>query len=444
MSIHPIETRYGREEIRKIFDEQTKLQRMLEVEASLAKAHAEVGNIPREAADEIKENANTRRVKVERVKEIEEETHHDVMAVVKALSEKCGDSGRYVHLGATSNDITDTALALQLGDFMEFLLEDVEKLKKALLDKAKEHKETVCVGRTHGQHALPTTYGLRFAIYASEVDRHIQRLNECRERILVGQMTGAVGTQAGFGRNGIRIQELVMKDLGLNSVLVSNQVIQRDRHAEFLLIMALTAETLNKIAIEIRNLQRTEIGEVSEGFRKMQVGSSTMPHKRNPIYAERICGLSRVIKSNAVTSLENIPLWHERDLTNSSCERIIIPEACILIDYILNLSIDLIDNLVFDLGAIERNLNLSQGRIMSESVMILLVEKGMGRQDAHELVRECAMDSYSEGAPLRDMLMKNSEIIGYLSEDEIDRSLDPRRYIGTAVEQVDRTVRELT
>lgn len=444
MSIHPIETRYGREEIRKIFDEQSKLQRMLEVEASLAKAHAEVGNIPREAADEIKRNANTRRVKVERVKEIEEETHHDVMAVVKALSEKCGDSGKYVHLGATSNDITDTALALQLGDFMEFLLEDVEKLKKALLDKAKQHKETVCVGRTHGQHALPTTYGLKFAIYASEVGRHIQRLKECRGRILVGQMTGAVGTQAGFGREGIRIQELVMKDLGLNSVLVSNQVIQRDRHAEFLLIMALTAETLNKIATEIRNLQRTEIGEVSEGFRKMQVGSSTMPHKRNPIYAERICGLSRVIKSNAVTSLENIPLWHERDLTNSSCERIIIPEACILIDYILNLSIDLIDNLVFDLGAIERNLNLSQGRIMSESVMILLVEKGMGRQDAHELVRECAMDSYSEGAPLRDMLMKNSEIMGYLSEDEIDRSLDPRRYIGTASEQVDRTVRELT
>lgn len=443
MSIHPIETRYGREEIRKIFDEQSKLQRMLEVEASLAKAHAEVGNIPREAADEIKRNANTRRVKVERVKEIEEETHHDVMAVVKALSEKCGDSGRYVHLGATSNDITDTALALQLGDFMEFLLEDVGKLKKALLDKAKQHKETVCVGRTHGQHALPTTYGLKFAIYASEVGRHIQRLKECRGRILVGQMTGAVGTQAGFGREGIRIQELVMKDLGLNSVLVSNQVIQRDRHAEFLLIMALTAETLNKIATEIRNLQRTEIGEVSEGFRKMQVGSSTMPHKRNPIYAERICGLSRVIKSNAVTSLENIPLWHERDLTNSSCERIIIPEACILIDYILNLSIDLIDNLVFDLGAIERNLNLSQGRIMSESVMILLVEKGMGRQDAHELVRECAMDSYSEGAPLRDMLMKNSEIMGYLSEDEIDRSLDPRRYIGTASEQVDRTVREL-
>ncbi|MCK4491134.1 MAG: hypothetical protein KAU03_00820, partial [Candidatus Altiarchaeales archaeon] len=183
MSIHPIETRYGREEIRKIFDEQSKLQRMLEVEASLAKAHAGVGNIPQEAADEIKENANTRRVKVERVKEIEEETHHDVMAVVKALREKCGDSGRYVHLGATSNDITDTALALQLGDFMEFLLEDVEKLKKALLDKAKQHKETVCIGRTHGQHALPTTYGLKFAIYASEVDRHIQRLKECRERI---------------------------------------------------------------------------------------------------------------------------------------------------------------------------------------------------------------------------------------------------------------------
>lgn len=443
MSIHPIESRYGRREIWKIFDEETKLQRMLEVEASLAKAHARVGNIPRKAADEIKRNANTQRVKMERVKEIEKEIHHDVMAVVKALSEKCGGSGKYVHLGATSNDITDTALALQLRDFMGFLSEDMEKLKKSLLDKAKQHRETICVGRTHGQHALPTTYGLKFAIYASEVGRHIQRLEECKERVLVGQMTGAVGTQAGFGKNGIEIQRLVMRDLGLNSVLVSNQVIQRDRYAEFLLLLALIAETLNKIATEIRNLQRSEIGEVSEGFGKMQVGSSTMPHKRNPIYAERICGLSRVIKGNAVTSLENIPLWHERDLTNSSCERIIIPEACVLIDYILNLSIDLIDNLVFDSGAIERNLKLSQGRIMSESVMMSLVEKGVGRQEAHELVRECAMESHSKGMPLRDILMGNPEIRRYLNEDEIRRSLDPRRYVGTAVEQVDRVLSKL-
>lgn len=443
MTIHPIESRYGREDVRRIFDEESKLQFMLNVEVALSKAHSVVGNIPKKDAEAIEKKANLKYVSVKRVKEIESEINHDVMAVVKALSEQCGDSGKYVHLGATSADITDTALALQFREFIKFLFDDLKRLKKILLNLAEKHKNTICIGRTHGQHSIPTTYGLKFAIWASEIQRHIDRIQEYRPRIIVGQMTGAVGTQAGFGKKGIRIQELTMKFLGLNSVLVSNQVIQRDRHAEFLLNLALIAETLNKIGTEIRNLQRSEISEVSEKFLEKQVGSSTMPHKRNPIYAERICGLSRVIKADAFASLENIPLWHERDLTNSGCERIIIPESCILTDYILNLSIDLLKNLVFNYENIKKNLEMSQGLVMSEAVMIKLVKKGMGRQEAHELLRKCAMESYGEKFSFRNVLLKNPEILKYMNEREIVSALNPESYIGTAVEQVERALKEL-
>ncbi|RLI90439.1 MAG: adenylosuccinate lyase [Candidatus Altiarchaeales archaeon] len=443
MTIHPIESRYGRPEVRKIFEEEYRLQKMLDVEAALAIAHSKVGNIPKSAAEEISKKANILHVKLERVKEIESEINHDVMAMVKALAEQCGSSGKYVHLGATSNDITDTALALQFREYLRFLFDDLDRIKNVLLNLANEHKNLVCIGRTHGQHSLPITYGLKFALWACEIQRHIDRINECKERLLVGKMSGAVGTQAAFGKKGIEIQNIVMEILKLRPAIVSNQILQRDRHAEFLLNLALIAETLNKMATEIRNLQRTEIAEVSEKFEKKQVGSSTMPHKRNPIHAERICGLSRVIKSNAIASLDNIPLWHERDLTNSSCERIIIPEACILTDYILNLCINLLKNLEFNYANIERNLELTRGRIMSESVMILLVEKGIGRQEAHEIIRRCAMESYEKNIPFRDVLMKNSHVLKHVTADELDMALDPKRYIGTASQQVDIVLREL-
>ena len=382
-------------------------------------------------------------VKLSRVKEIEAEINHDVMAMIKAMAELSGDSGSYVHLGATSNDITDTALALQLKEFVKFLSEDLVNLKKVLLGLARKHRTTVCIGRTHAQHSIPTTYGLKFAIFASEVQRHIQRLEQTKPRILVGKMSGAVGTQASFGKKGIEIQELVMNDLGINAAMVSNQVIQRDRHAEFLLLLALVAQSMNKIATEIRNLQRTEIAEVSEGFAKKQVGSSTMPHKRNPIIAERICGLTRVIKADAMASLDNIPLWHERDLTNSSCERVIIPEACVLTDYVLNLSINLLENLVFDKDNIEKNLNLSQGRIMAESLMIKMVEKGVGRQEAHEMLRKDAMKSHEAGIPFKDVLLNDKKVMKHLSEKELTSALDPKNYTGTAKEQVDGILKEL-
>jgi len=443
MTIHPIESRYGRPEVRSIFENNTKLQKMLDVEAALVRAHAKVGNIPKADAEAVTKKASVEYVKWDRVKEIEKEINHDVMALVKALSEQCGDSGKYIHLGATSNDITDTALALQFKDYIKFLEEDLFDLKKVLLEQAKNHKKTVCIGRTHAQHAVPTTHGLKFAIFAAEIQRHIERLNEVKPRILVGQLTGAVGTQSALGEKALELQDLVMKDLGLGKVLVSNQVIQRDRHSEFLMLLALISESLNKIATEIRNLQRTEIGEVAEGFGKNQVGSSTMPHKRNPIHSERICGLSRVVKANALVSLENIPLWHERDLTNSSPERIIIPEACILTDYILQLSINLIENLVFNFDNIKKNLGLTQGRIMAESVMVKLVEKGMNRQDAHPIVRDAAMKSFHESIPFKGVLEGTKEVTKLLSAGELDDALNPEKYIGTAVEQVDAVVKKL-
>ncbi|ODS42341.1 MAG: adenylosuccinate lyase [Candidatus Altiarchaeales archaeon IMC4] len=441
--IHPIETRYGRREVKDIFDEENKLQKILEVEAALARAHAKVGNIPQKSADIISKKVEDRVVTVARVKEIEAEINHDLMAAVKALSEKCaGEAGKYVHLGATSNDIQDTALALQLREFIDLLDDDLVRLKNVLAMQCNKHKKTVCVGRTHAQHATPTTYGLKFAVWLCEIQRHIDRIEECKKRILVGQMTGAVGTQAALGKKAIKIQELMMNDLDIGSVLVSNQVIQRDRHAEFIIDLALIAETLNKICTEIRNLQRTEIDEVAEGFGKKQVGSSTMPHKRNPIIAERVCGLSRIVKSNAFAQMDNIALWHERDLTNSAPERIIIPEACILTDYILNLTTDVLENLVFNHEGIERNLAMSGGKIMAESVMMTLVEKGMGRQDAHELVRRCAMESY-KGKPFDKVLIENKEVRKHLSADEIIAALDPKNYIGTAVEQVENVLRKI-
>jgi len=348
MAVHPIEYRYGTDEMRKVWDAKNKLQKMLEVEAALAKAEAQLNLIPDHAAYEINKKASTKYVKLARVAEIERRTNHDVVSVVKALAEVCkGDAGEYVHFGATSNDIIDTSQSLLFKESIDILIEKLIDLAKTLLKLADEHKHTVCIGRTHGQHALPTTYGMKFALWADEIHRHIERLNLCEDRLCVGMITGAVGTIAALGMDGLAVHEEVSKILGLEPVSISNQVVQRDNHAEFIMILANIASTLDKIALEIRNLQRTEITEIGEKFdAEKQVGSSTMPHKMNPITAERICGISRVIRAYVIPALENNPLWHERDLTNSSSERIIFPEACILTDYILNLTIKLLKNLL--------------------------------------------------------------------------------------------------
>jgi len=439
MAVHPIDYRYGSEEMRRIWEEENKLQKILDVEAALARAHAEVGNIPEESARVISEKANVRYVKPERVKEIEAEIHHDIMAVVKVLSEVCGEHGKYVHLGATSNDIIDTANALLIKESLEIVLKDLRELRTILKKLAKEHKYTVCIGRTHGQHAVPTTYGMKFAIWLDEIQRQIDRIEQAKDRLLVGQMSGAVGTMASFGEKGMEIQHLVMKDLGLKPARISNQIIQRDIYAELIMILALIASTLDKIALEIRNLQRTEILEVSEPFGKKQVGSSTMPHKRNPIRSEKICGLARIIYSNVIPALLNNPLWHERDLTNSSVERVILPETFMLLDEMLKNMKKVLSGLEFFPGNIKRNLYLTNNLIMAEPLMLKLTEKGMGRQEAHEIVRQIAMKAFYEKRDLIEVARENEVVREYLGEEDFEE-LKPESYIGLAPQIVDDVI----
>jgi adenylosuccinate lyase len=443
MAIHPIEYRYYSEEMRKVFDEHSKLQTWLDVESALAKAHAELGNIPKKAAKEIARKANTKFVKLNRVKQIDRQIHHDLMAMVKALTEVCGSEGKYVHYGSTSYDIEDTALAIQLGQAIEIIEKDLRNLKKVLVGLTKKYKKFVCIGRTHGQHAVPTTYGLKFANWLCEVQRDIDRLRQTKERVLVGKMTGAVGTQATFGKNARKLQKLVMKNLGLKPVMVSTQVVQRDRHAELIFVLALIGSTLEKIAKEIRNLQRTEIGEVLEKFGKKQVGSSTLPHKRNPWKSENVCSLARVLKSHVSIALDNNPLEHERDLTNSANERIIFPESFLLLDFMLRRLTGILENLELHPENIERNLELTKGLVMSEHFMIGMVKKGIGRQDAHEILRTSAMESYRKGIPLKQILVKNPIVKKKFTEKEIDHYLDPKNYIGTAIQQVDSVLKKI-
>ncbi len=443
MPILPIDIgRYGTQEMRRVFDEENKLQKMLDVEAALAWAHGEVGNIPRKDAEKIVKTASVKHVKLTRVKEIEKEIRHDIAALVRALAEACGPSGAYVHLGATSSDIIDTAMALQLRDAIDLIEKKLNNLEETLMEKAEQHKGTVMMGRTHGQHALPITLGFKFAVWMRENARHIQRLRECRERVLVGKMSGAVGTQAGLGPHAIKIQELVMKRLGVKPAQISTQIVQRDRYAELICLLAIIASTLDKMATEVRELQRPEIGEVSEPFeQKRQVGSSTMPHKRNPIICERVSGLAKIMRSLVVPALENVPTWHERDLTQSSAERFIIPEACILTDYMLVLMTNILKNLWVDKEQMQRNMELTQGRTMSEAVMIALARKGVDRQKAHELIRRLAMKSGVTKQPFKEILLKDKTVRETLSEKEIDDALNPRNYLGTAKKQIELVVK---
>lgn len=442
MAIHPIDYRYGTQEMRNVWSQENRLAKILQTEAALARAEADMGLIPAEAAETIVACAPS--VKSERVDEIEAEIHHDMMAVVVAISEKCGDTaGKWVHFGATSNDILDTATALQIKDAIELLEEKLKNLLRVLINQAEAHKTTVCCARTHGQIGVPTTYGLRFAIWASEISRHLDRLYQLTPRVAVGQITGAVGTQAAFGKSGMLVQKLTMQHLGIGTVDVSNQIIQRDRHAEFVMWMANTVTTLDKIGIEIRTLQRSEIAEIEESFGKKQVGSSTMPHKRNPIKSEQICGLARIVRAMIEPELLNNTLWDERDLTNSSCERVVFPEACVLTDHILKLGISVLENLRFYPENIRKNLELLRGLNMGEAVMIELAKKGIGRQEAHEIVRTAAMRAHETGQHFRNVLLDTPAVAKYLTAVDIENLVNPDRYIGTAVEQVEVLVAKL-
>jgi adenylosuccinate lyase len=422
----------------KIFDEETRVQKLLDVEAALALAHAEVGNIPKKDAEKIAEIASTKYVKVERVKAIEKEIKHDIASLVRALSEVCGSSGAYVHLGATSYDIVDTANALQLKDALGLIEEKLSDLKGILQKQAAQYKGTIMIGRTHGQHALPITLGFKFAVWGYEVNRHIERLNECKKRVLVGKISGAVGTQAGLGEHAEQIQELVMKRLGLHAAEISTQIVQRDRYAELVCIYAMVASSLENFATEIRELQRPEIGELSEAFEAdKQVGSSTMPHKQNPETCERVCGLARIVRSLSTPALEDMITWHERDLTQSSAERFILPESNILLDYMLSLMCNIVANLRVDSQRMLQNLSLTQGRAMSEAVMMALTKKGVNRQEAHELLRRLTIESKVKKQPFKETLMNDKFVASKLAEKEIDEALNPKNYLGTAVKQAE-------
>lgn len=440
MPILPIDTgRYGTPEMLKIFDEESRIQKLLDVEAALALAHAEVGNIPKRDAQKIATMAFTKFVKVERVKAIEKEIKHDIASLVRALSEVCGSSGAYVHLGATSYDIVDTANALQLKEAIGVIEKKLEEFKCTLQKQAARYKEAVMIGRTHGQHALPITLGFKFAVWGYEVDRHVERLEECKRRVLVGKMSGAVGTQAGLGEHSEQIQQLVMKRIGLRPAEISTQIVQRDRYAELVCIYAMIASSLENFATEIRELQRPEIGEVFEAFEaSKQVGSSTMPHKQNPEICERVCGLARIVRSLSAPALEDMVTWHERDLTQSSAERFIFPESNILLDYMLSLMCNVVATLRVDEERMLQNLGLTQGRAMSEAVMMALTRKGVDRQEAHELLRKLTIQSAAEKKDFRRVLLGDKLVSSNLTEKEIDEALNPRNYLGTSVEQAEK------
>ncbi len=430
MAVCPLDYRYGRDEVKKIFSEESKLRYMLLVEYTLMKAHAHFGNIPEYCAKAAKEAMG--KVELERVKNIEKEIKHDVMAIVKAYAEKCGECGKYVHLGATSNDIIDTATALQLKDLFRYIERDFELLENALAELAAKYKSTVMLGRTHGQAAVPITFGLKMAVFLAEILRHHERFEELKKRVLVGKMMGAVGTGAALGDRALEIQEFVMKELGIGYEEASTQLVGRDRYVELVSFFSSLATSLEKFATEIRNLQRSEIGEVMEKFDvEKQVGSSTMAQKRNPITAENICGLARIIRGFLTPMHESAILWHERDLTNSSAERFIIPHTSILIDDIMVKAANLFKNLEINEERMLENIR-SNEEVMAEAIIIFLVKNGWSRQDAHEKLRQVSM----QPGKFRENLMKDNELRPIL-EGKIEELLNPKNYIGSAEKIVD-------
>lgn len=407
--------RYTRPEMAHIWQDENKFRIWLEIEILACEAQAELGVIPGDAVQIIREKA---RFDIPRIEEIEREVKHDVIAFLTNVGEHVGRESRYIHLGMTSSDVLDTCLAVQMKQSGEFLLGGLEKLADVLARRAKEFKMTIMVGRTHGIHAEPTTFGLKLALWYDETRRNIERLKSAVDRISVGQVSGAVGT---FEHLSPSIEEYVCRKLGLNPAPVSTQVLQRDRHAEFMCVLALIGSSLEKFATEIRHLQRTEVLEAEEYFSKGQKGSSAMPHKRNPITCERIAGLSRVLRGNALASMENVALWHERDITHSSVERIVVPDSCLLLDYMLSLFTDVIDRLIVYPQNMLSNLNKTHGLIFSQSVLLKLTKKGMKREEAYRVVQAAAMDVWQSQREFRDVLKATEGVSKILADGELDQ-----------------------
>jgi len=406
--------RYTLPEMGKIWADEFKYSTWLKIEIFAVEARAELGEVPKEDLKIIKSKAN---FDVNRILKIEETTKHDVIAFLTNVAEYVGKSSRHIHYGMTSSDILDTTLAYQMKTAGELLLSQLIELKGKLKRRALEHKYTVCIGRSHGIHAEPTTMGLKFALWFEEIKRNIKRIKQAIEVISVGQISGAVGT---FEHLSPFVEEYVCKKMGLKAASISTQVIQRDRHAQYLTTIAIIGATLEKIAIEIRHLQKTEVLEAEEYFAKGQKGSSAMPHKRNPILSERITGLARVLRANAMAALENVALWHERDISHSSVERIIIPDSTIALNYMLDLMIKLIDKLIIYPENMIKNLKRTRGLIFSQKVLLKLVEKGASREEAYRIVQNSAMEVWKdEKKNLLDELLKSDEIKKYLSPEDL-------------------------
>ncbi len=427
--------RYSRPQMKKIWSQENKFDLWLKVEIAVCQAWAELGGIPKEVIPKIR-NAS---YKLERIAEFLKVTHHDMTAFLNSVSESLGEESRFVHLGLTSSDVMDTALSLQLKEACDVLEQDISELIAVLQNKAMEHKHTVMVGRTHGVHAEPTTFGFKMALWAEEMKRNAQRLCEAKGAISVGKMSGAVGTYATVPPE---VERRACEQLGLGPAPLSSQIIQRDRHAQFVTTLAIIASSLEKFATEIRSLQRTEILEVEEPFEAGQTGSSAMPHKRNPELCERICGLSRLARGYALTSMENIALWHERDISHSSTERIILPDSCLVTDYILSLFTLVMKGLKVYPANMRRNLELSQGLIFSQRVLLALIEKGMGREEAYGVVQANAMKAWQEKKSFLSLLEAEAQIAAWLSKPELESLFDYDyylRYIDSVFERLGLT-----
>jgi adenylosuccinate lyase len=424
--------RYTRPEMGELFTDQRKFETWLAIEIAILEALADAGIVPAADVAEIKATAE---VDAERIAEIEEETNHDVVAFLRNVSESVGDAARWVHLGVTSSDVGDTGWALLLKEAGEKLIEEVDVLRQAVAERACEHRHTPMIGRTHGVHAEPTTFGLKLAVFWEELGRDRERLVRAVQGISMGKVSGAVGT---FAHLDPEIEEGACRRLGLTPAPISTQILQRDRHAEFGFAIAVTGATLEKLALEVRHLHRTEVREVQEQFTRKQTGSSSMPHKRNPILCERICGLARVLRANSMVNLENIALWHERDISHSSAERVVLPDSCILLDYLLAKTTALVRNLVVLPDNMVTNLEKMRGLVFSQNLLLDLITAGKTRGEAYRLVQAAGARVWDEGITFREAVAADEEITGTLDDAALDAALSLERSLRNVDRVFDR------
>ncbi len=415
--------RYTREAMGRIWTEESKYATWLRVELAVCEAYARRGRIPAEALARIRERS---RVDIARILDIQKRVKHEMIALLTSLEEQLGGDSRFVHIGLTTNDVWDTALGLQLREAVDLLIAGQERLRSSLGALARRHKDTLIVGRTHGVHAEPTTFGLKVAVWYTEAGRNLERLHRARATVAVGKLSGAVGN---FAHVDPEIEEEVCRELGLVPAAVSTQIVQRDRHAELATALALAGASLEKIALEIRGLQRTEVLEAQEPFGEGQKGSSAMPHKRNPELCERICGLARLLRTNGLAALENVALWHERDISHSSVERVILPDSTILLDYLLDLTTFVLDGLEVDPTRMSENLDHSYGLVYSQRVLLKLTESGLARQVAYEIVQRHAMQAWRERRPFLELLAADPTVTERLTPDELKACFDPAWYL---------------